>query len=425
MMNWVLGGVGIFLFGVSLGWAIAALRWSSRVAREREARISAESILAAQRTAAERETILLDETKTRTTEAVRLAAGEAMRANVDVLAKLAGDSFRNLLGESREEILRRQEAVEHLVTPLREQLTRFSDGVLEMRAAQVREFGGLSQLIDSVTRSQQELQKETARLATALASPKTRGRWGELTLKRVLDISGMSEYCDYQEQVSVHGEEGLSRPDLLVRLPGDKVIAVDAKVPFEAYTEAVSAEDENSRTMALRRHASLLKDHIKRLAARTYWKDLERSPGFVVLFLPSEGFLSAALAAESKIVEEAMERNVLLATPVTLVAVLKAVAQGWTEERLARGAEMVREEGKLLYKRLEILASHLSGLGRALRQAVDAFNQTVGSFETRVLPSARRFHDLGVVDSAGIDAPGRVDVKPPRQVAGDEENGDF
>ncbi len=399
---------GAFLVGLGFGWLIATLGASRSLSREREKRIRAQTALEAEQGILEQ----AGQISERTAESVHRASREAMSANMELFLKLAGESLRGIVAESREDLLRRQEAVDHAIGPLKDRLERFSKEVGDMRSTQVRDFGGLRELLESLAKAQKDVLNETGRLATALISPKIRGRWGELTLKRVLELSGMSEHCDFSEQQSIKSEDGTLRPDLIIHLPGGRSVAVDAKVPFDAYWEGVSAESESARGRALEQHSAALRDHVRRLAGKSYWQGLDASPAFVVLFLPSEAFLSAALHANDRLMEEALERNVLLATPVTLIAVLKAIAQGWSEERLARSAEGIRTEGKVLYKRLSLFAGHLTALGRSLRQAVDAFNKAMGSFETRVLPSARRFHEYGVVDETSLESPQQIDLYP-------------
>jgi DNA recombination protein RmuC len=247
-----------------------------------------------------------------------------------------------------------------------------------------------------VALGQQALQKETLRLVNALRRPEVRGQWGEMTLRRLAELAGMVEHCDFKEQVHVRAEDGNLRPDMIVHMPDSRDLVVDVKTPLDAYLEAVDAPSEEARSAALRRHANAIADRVRQLGAKNYWSQFERSPDFVILFIPGDQFLSAALAEQPNLLEDAIRQDVIIATPSSFVALLKAVAYGWRQMALAQNAETIRNLGEDLYKRLGVFTTHLTKLGRNLSSSVDHFNAAVGSLERQVLPGARKFTELGV-----------------------------
>ncbi len=314
-------------------------------------------------------------------------------------------------GES--DLALRRQGVDALVGPLREQLGRVEGQLRALEGERARQLGELSAQVSSVREGSERLGRETAALVTALRRPQARGQWGELQLRRVVEHAGMLARCDFDEQVSVRGSDGTLRPDLVVRLPGQRCVVVDAKVALAAYLEAAETDDERVRAERTAAHARHLRAHVDRLADKAYWQQFASAPEFVVLFVPGEAFLAPALEADPALLEHAYERRVHLATPTTLVTLLRAVAHGWRTETLAEDAAAVLEAGRAVHARLGTVAAHVDKLGRSLTSSVSAYNAAVGSLERSLLPSARRLAELGVC-SQEVEAPRAVDevVRP-------------
>jgi len=338
---------------------------------------------------------LLEEAERRFSAVFRGLAAEALQANNEMFLALAREKLAGLHQEAKGDLESRQRAIDELVRPLKESLTRVDASIQQMEQARAKAFGALSEQVRALAEAQALLRAETANLVQALRIPAVRGRWGEIQLRRVAELAGMTEYCDFEEQVQVSSDAGRLRPDMIVRLPNGRQVVVDAKVPLKAYLEALDAPEETERSAKLKEHAKQLRAHLDRLAAKAYWNQFDESPEFVVAFVPGEAFFSAALREDPELIDYGAARRVLLATPTTLIALLLSVAHGWREERLARNADEIRELGRTLYDRLRTFSEHLLKLGQRLEQSVSAFNEAAASLEARVLPSARRFRDLG------------------------------
>ncbi|PYM91913.1 MAG: DNA recombination protein RmuC [Candidatus Rokuibacteriota bacterium] len=377
----------------------AALRL--RLEREQRERVEASARLEATRQNVEDQRRLLDEAGADLTRTFETLSGDALRRSNEEFLALA-----------EERLGHRQKEIDASVTPLKEALARYEAGIRELEKAHDQAYGGLRSEVETLARLSERLRGETGNLVTALRSPQVRGRWGEITLHRVVELAGMTGHCDYVEQVTVERDEGRLRPDMIVRLPGGRDIVVDAKVPLAAYLEAVGASSDEERAAALSRHAKQVREHMTALAAKAYWEQFPSAPELVVMFIPGESFVGAAAVADPALIEDGMAKRVVVSTPTTLIALLRAIAYGWRQEQVAANAEQIRSLGSQLYDRLRTLAGHFDALGGSLARAVNAYNGFVGSMETRVLPAARRFRDLGATGGEEIPPLPAVEQAP-------------
>ncbi len=345
---------------------------------------------------------LLTQARQELLESFQALSGEALKQNNEAFLNLAKTSFETLHAEAKGDLTQRQQAIDELVKPLHESLTRYEDQLRHLEHSRQTAYGGLDQHLKSLAESQQRLQQETGNLVKALRAPNVRGRWGEITLRRVAELAGMAAHCDFTEQEHIEGDDGRLRPDMVVQLPGGRQIVVDAKAVLSAYLEAHEAPDEVQRLACLRRHAEQVRSRMENLSLKAYWNQFARTPEFVVLFLPGEQFLGAALDQDQTLIEDGFAHGVVIATPTTLMALLRAVAYGWRQEQLTEHAEQAGRLGKDLYERMAVLAEHLNDVGQALGKSVVAYNRAVGSLETRILPAARKFKELGISSDKDI-----------------------
>lgn len=338
-------------------------------------------------------------------ESFKALAADAMRSNNQDFLVLARQQMDTVLAETRGNLERlmaeakgdfgqREKAIEGLVKPLQSSLEKYEKQVKELEESRQREAGSLGQQIRSLSEAQQRLQRETGNLVTALRQPQVRGRWGELTLRRVVELAGMVEHCDFQEQVSTDTGDGRVRPDLVVRLPNGRQVVVDSKVSLDAYLRAVEAGSDEDRTLALTQHARQVRTHMGQLSSKGYWNSVGSSPEFVVMFMPGEPFLAAAVQHDADLIEDGLGKNVVVATPSTLVALLKAVAYGWRQERLAENAQEIGKQAREMYRRTSTALGYVAGVGASLDRATRAYNEAVGSLEARWLPQARKMNEL-------------------------------
>jgi len=329
-------------------------------------------------------------------------AGETLRANSEVFLRMAREALsrEHVIGESA--LKEREVAISQLIEPLRVALERTEAQVQGLERERRDAFASLRVQIETLAGGHAQLQRETRALVTALRRPEVRGRWGEITLRRVVELAGLSAHCDFTEQQHIAGEDGVLRPDLVVHMPDGRDLVIDVKTPLDAYLEALEAPSEEGRQVQLKRHAQQLEAHVRQLASKAYWAQFQTSPEFAVLFLPGDQFLSAALAERPELMDNALKMAVIIATPSTLIALLKSVAYGWRQAAVAQNAAIIRDLGQELYSRLGTFTGHLGKVGQRLGGAIEAYNAAVGSLERQVLPQARRFTDLGVTSDSAL-----------------------
>jgi DNA recombination protein RmuC len=372
-MSWlilILLGVMVLGAGLAIGYAVAATRYAAYKAKA--------------------------EAGTDLENTFKALAGDALKGNNQAFLELATQNLGRFQSEAKGDLEKKQQAFAELIKPINEALKKTEEQIREIEKERKESFGGITTQLKLMSQGQQQLETETRNLVNALRRPEVRGRWGEMTLKRLAELAGMVDRCDFQEQVHTNTEDGALRPDMVIRLPDNRELVVDAKTSLDSYIAAIEAPDAQSRDAHLASHARKVRERIKELAGKHYWDQFKQSPDFVILFIPGDQFLSAALDREPNLIEEALRQKVMLATPTSFVALLKAVAYGWRQVALAENAEHIREHAETLHQRIATFAEHMERVGGALENSVQHFNNAVGSLERQVLPAARRFTELGV-----------------------------
>lgn len=369
-----------------------------------------ETKLEEERKAAQEKLNLINDAKTALSDAFKALSSEALQSNNTTFLEIARNNLEKYQESAKVDLDTRQKAIDGLVTPLKEALSKFDTRIQEIEVSRSKDGARVEEQIKALSNAQGQLQSETAKLVQALRSPIVRGRWGEVQLRRVVELAGMEEHCDFEEQVSVETEDGKLRPDMIVLLPENKTIVVDSKVSLQAYLDSVSAEDEATRNDKLKAHASQVRSHIQRLGEKSYWNQFDRTPEFVVMFLPGEVFFSAALHEDPELIEFGVSKGVIIATPIILIALLKGIAYGWCQEQLAKNAQEVSDLGNELYDRIYKFTDNYAKVGKSLGSAVKSYNDSVATFESRILVSARKFKELKATTCSEVEPPKAIDT---------------
>jgi len=408
--------------GLGLGWALAAARsrqasalavaeaetkFSRALAAIQEARARLETTLKAERETHTEKLKVYEQAEERLQQTFSALSSKALNLSSEHFLTLAAKKLEDLQAQARLDLEGRRQGIDDLLRPMKDTLGSVAATLGQVESSRRQDYGRLAQQLEN-------LDRETNLLVRALRTPIGRGRWGEVQLRRVVEMAGMIERCDFDEQVSVKGDAGLQRPDLIIRLPGGKSIIVDAKAPLSAYLDALEVADDAERETRLKHHAAQVRAHISQLSSKVYWQQFDPTPEFVVMFLPGEAFFGAALQYDPSLIEFGAERSVIAASPLTLLALLRTVAHGWTQEQLAENARQISLLGRDIYDRLCKMVEHLIDLRKKLDGAVEAYNATVGTIEGRVLPSARKMRELGVTATRELETLGPVEVATRR-----------
>ncbi len=408
-------GIGLLL-GLLVMWLIARRR-ENRLLGDLE---QAEASLKNQEAVQQEREAAFELANARLTQAFTDISNRSLRANSDTFLKLAEQNLGTHQEKAKRELSEREKAVEELVKPIRDALDASHKQISELERSRSEAYGGIKSQLESMQLSQTSLTKETHNLVKALRRPEVRGQWGEITLRRLVELAGMVEHCDFVEQVHVAGSDKIIRPDMIVNMPDKRQLVVDVKTPLDAYLAAAEAEDDVQRKLGLERHAKNVRAHIRMLSSKAYWKQFDESPEFVILFIPGDQFLSAALAEEPDLIEYALSQQIILATPTSFVALLKAVAYGWRQLALADNAKEIRILAEDLYGRLGTFVTHMNRVGRQLASSVENYNKAVGSLERKVLPGARKFTELGVHSSKEIEKLESLEPVPRTMIEGND-----
>jgi DNA recombination protein RmuC len=408
-------GAPALLAGLILG---ALVTWIILGRRQRQLEATIKNQAALQH---ERE-IAFEAAKSQLTSAFSDLANQTLKSNSETFLRLAEQNLGTQQERAKRDLGEREKAIEELVKPIRDSLQAAQKQITELEKSRSEAYGGIKSQLEAMRISQQSLTQETQNLVKALRRPEVRGRWGEITLRRLVELAGMVEHCDFQEQVHSVGDDKVIRPDMIVRMPDQRELVVDVKTPLDAYLEAAEAKDDAQRKLGLERHTRNLREHIRTLASKSYWAQFTASPEFVILFIPGDQFLSAALNEDPDLIEYALSQQIILATPTSFVALLKAVAYGWRQLALADNAQEIRQLAEDLYGRLATFVTHMNRVGRQLASSVENYNRAVGSLERKVLPGARKFTELGIHPKKELEKLETLDPVPRTMIENSDDD---
>jgi DNA recombination protein RmuC len=392
-----------FLVGLAIGALIVAIRKNREIQSLQHESIEAAAQLGAERERYRERDAALEEARKQLKDSFAALSNQALKENNEAFLRLAQENLTQFQVQAEAGLEKKERAVESLVKPIREALEKTEKQIQNIEKERAEAYGSLTQHLNLMAETQVRLQSETRNLVQALRRPEVRGQWGELTLKRLAELAGMVQYCDFYEQEHRATAEGARRPDLILRMPERREIVVDAKTPLDAYLSALEAVDDQQRIVHLKRHARGVRNRVKELANKKYWAQFKHSPDFVVLFIPGDQFLACALEHDHALLEDALRDKVMLATPTSIIALLRIIAYGWRQQAVTENAEKIRTLGDDLYKRINIFTEHLVSAGKSLSSSVDHYNKAIGSLERQVLPGARKFTELGIHAARHLD----------------------
>lgn len=399
------------------GALFAYLRSQRRITELKEENATLKATIEIERRTAGEKMSIIENARTQLSETFTTLSSQVLRSSTEEFLKLAQENLKQFHIQAQGEMDQKEKSIENMLKPVKEALSRTDGHLRELEKERKEAYGSLTKHLETMAQTQILLQGETRNLVQALRRPEVRGQWGEITLKRLAELAGMVEYCDFYQQETKQGETGNLRPDMVIRMPDGREIVVDVKTPLDGYLSAVEAPDDGIRIKHLERHARKVRDRVRELASRNYWAQFKHSPDFVVMFIPGDQFLSAALDIDHDLLEYALGQKVILATPTSFVALLRAVAYGWRQQNLAENAEKIRDVGEDLYYRLSNFTEHLAKLGKNLGNSLDNYNKAVGSFERQVIPGARKFADMGITPRKELHDLDQIE-KGARQVGG-------
>lgn len=408
----IIAAISLFIFGLLFGYLVAALRAQKKLNQLKEQNTRLIITLEVEKTQHAAFNQNQDIQKQQLNASFRTLSYSVLKQSNDTFLRLAKETLGKYQAQATSELEKKEDAFDALLKPIKETLEKTQTQIQRMENDRKSSYGALNQHLISMAETQKHLHNETRNLVKAFHRPEVRGQWGELTLKRLAELAGMVEYCDFEEQVSVSSDTGtLFRPDMIIRLPSKRDIVVDSKTPLDAYLDAVEAPTEQERTLALARHLKHVKQRIKELSAKAYWQQFDRTPDFVVLFIPGDQFLNAALDLDKNLIEYALTKKVILSTPTSFVALLRAIAYGWRQETMTENAEHIRILGEEMYTRFATFTEHLSNTGKSLELSVNHYNKTIATLSSRVIPSMKKFKEMGVETKKDIPALERIENK--------------